>query len=494
MTLALRPYQEDARQRVGTFLDSGGSRLCIVAPCGSGKTVLATALIRDCVARGGRVLFLAHRQELILQTSRKLDAAYQAHGVIMADHPRVAPSQPVQVASIQTVVRRLDAMQRGRGFDMIIPDECHRARSDSFARVFEAFPTATVLGLTATPERTDGRGLGELFTDLMQVTTTRALIEQGWLVPYRAFVFDSDELDALDKVRLKEGDYDPKGAAKVMGGRAVIGRVVEEWATRSAGRRSVYFAASVERSRELAAEFNELRRHGGPVCYAEHLDASSPDVERQGIMGPGGRLERGETTVVTNCSLFTEGTDVPSIETVGLVSPTLSWARAVQMMGRGLRPSPETGKTDLLILDHARVLLTHGRPDDPRELTLSPDRVRTPRPKKSERTNLLACDRCGCIYPMARAKCGECGTPNPQWTPPDVRVLESDRVLELHSAQTDETAKRDRFRHLLLEQRRSRRRPGYAVDWFRRQFGHEPPGEWLADDAGAQGAGTVGPP
>lgn len=485
MALTLREYQQTACEYALSYIDAGGARLCIVAPCGAGKTVLAAGIIQGLRRQGARVLFLAHRQELILQTSRKLDAALLPHGILMGDHPRHAPRLPVQVASIQTLVRRLDGYVSGAlpSFDIIFIDETHRARADSYGRVVDAFPTAPVLGLTATPERNDGRGLGELFHDLYEVTTTRALIDAGWLVPYRAFVFDSDELDALDAVRQVDGDYDAKGASAVMGRRAVVGRIVEEWGNRSAGRRSVYFATTVERSRELVREFNALRRHGGPVCYAEHLDASTPDDERQAIIGPGGRLERGETTLVSNVNLFTEGVDCPAIETVGLCAPTMAWSRFVQMVGRGLRPSPETGKTDLLVLDHARCILTHGRPDDPRELNLSPDRVRRARPRKQDFREMHACDGCGCVYPPARKACPDCATPNPDYAPPPLRHVDTTHVHEIHRTESGEEAKRERLRTLLDEERRSRRRSGFAASWFRREFGHEPPEEWMQHSA-----------
>lgn len=476
--LTLRQYQEIARRTLERLVREGATRVCVVSPCGSGKTVLAVALIQDLLRLGGRVLFLAHRQELILQTSRKLDSALQPHGIIMAGNKRVAPSSSVQVASIPTIVRRLDRVGH---FDFIIFDEAHHARCNTAETLFARWPTAPIIGLTATPERNDGRGLGELFHELLVVTSTRELIDQGYLVDYRAWVFDSDALDALDDVRVVDGDFDREGAAKVMGQRAVVGAIVEEWANRSAGRRSLYFATSVDRSKELVVEFNALRQHGGPVCYAEHIDASATDAERLALMGPGGRLERGETTLLANVGILLEGTDLPCIETIGLAAPTLSWSRAVQMIGRGFRPSPLTGKADLLILDHARCILMHGRPDDPREFTLSPDRVRRHRPKKQDFREMHACAKCGCIYPEIRARCGECGEPNPGWTPASVQHLDTDRVLEIRRAPTDAESKRARFLQLVEEQRRSRRRAGFAVQWFTREFGHEPAVEWLAE-------------
>src|SRR3990172_812358 len=199
----LRPYQSEAIAALRDMLRRGLRRVILVSPTGSGKTVMACALMQSAVARGNRVLVLAHRKELIDQCSEKLDRFGVPHGVQMAEHPRWRPQDPVQVASVATLIRRLTGPRRPEA-ELIVVDECHHARAETYQKILDSYPGAPVIGLTATPWRSDGKGLGELFQDRVVAATVAQLTASGDLVPSAGFSY---EIPDLAQVRTTGGDY-----------------------------------------------------------------------------------------------------------------------------------------------------------------------------------------------------------------------------------------------------------------------------------------------
>jgi DNA repair protein RadD len=265
----LRDYQlralADLRARVG----SGRRRVLLVAPTGSGKTTIAAEMIRGAIGRDGAVLFLAHRKELIDQCSQRLDGVGVDHGVVMAQHRRSAPWCPVQVASIPTLAKRLDRLPRAT---LVIVDEAHHARAGTYSAVLQHYPSAPVIGLTATPWRLDNKGLGELFEDTVVASTPRELISQGHLVPFTGFAYDVPKLDQVKKVG---ADYNQHGLELVMAGSKLAGNIVEQWHIHCAGKRTVVFAVTVKHSQDLVQRFREAG------VDAEHLDGTTPTSERE---------------------------------------------------------------------------------------------------------------------------------------------------------------------------------------------------------------------
>jgi superfamily II DNA or RNA helicase len=475
--LRLRDYQAAADDRIDALEREGVPRILAVAPTGAGKTVLAAHAMGKRALRGLRCLFLAHRRELIYQTSRKIAQAGLRHGVILAGvEPNnrrrfpVDPIAPIQVAGVQTFVRRagVDAKSGANGaFDFIVVDEAHHVRSDTYERILEANPCATVLGLTATPWRTDGKGLREVFDESFVVARFGDLIEQGALVPYRGFVYDAPELNGL--ATGDDGDFVDAELDKVMSKRVIVGNIVEQWAEHASDRRTVLFAASVQRSMEIVREISNLRRHGAPICQAEHIDCYTPANVRDALLDPDtGRLAAGETQFVSNVGLMTEGTDVPSIECIVLARPTLSTGLAMQCMGRGFRPSPMTGKVDVLIHDHAGVTLMHGLPDEDRDFSLAAD---APRVKPGTRSSVVACKVCFEVMDRGARECWACLTRRAK--PSGPRNVESSATIPL--APVVDPAKLAAWRTLLEKQAGERRPLGWAAKEFRTRFGSFPP-------------------
>ena len=172
---ALRPYRARALDELRALLREKIRRIVLVSPTGSGKTQCASEMIASAVAKGGRVVFLAHRRELIWQCSKRLDGEGVGHGILMADNPRFKPEAQVQVASIQTLARRLDKLPPAT---LVIIDEARHARSKTYACVLDRYPAAAVIGLDATPWRADGKGLKEIF-DASVVAATSARVDRA---------------------------------------------------------------------------------------------------------------------------------------------------------------------------------------------------------------------------------------------------------------------------------------------------------------------------
>jgi superfamily II DNA or RNA helicase len=404
----LRDYQLEAIEKAAGLFGEGYRRVLIVAPTGSGKTVIAAEIIRRLRERRNRALFLAAARELIFQTSNKLNDIDVSHGIIMAGvKPRLSD---VQVASVQTLARRESLPPA----ELVVIDEADLARASTYEKILAHYPDAMILGLTATPWRSDGKGLGELFEASVVAATPRSLMDVGHLVEADGYTFQPLDLDG---VKIRAGDFDEqeqgRRATQTADGKRLAGDIVREFKARAVEsivdgqpvyRRAIVFAVNIEHSELLAQQFREA---GVP---AEHIEGSS--VDRDGILR---RLRDGTTRVVTNCSVLTRGVDIPAVEVVVLARRTKSLSLFLQMIGRGLRPSP--GKTRALILDHAACILhkgevVHGLPDTERDYSLKADAKA--RSKKSEANDvegpsIVQCRTCFFIAPGGAEACPRCG-------------------------------------------------------------------------------------
>jgi superfamily II DNA or RNA helicase len=463
----LRPYQRDVIARVEATIAASRRRLLLVAPTGSGKTVIAAAIVRDAVDRDQRVLFFSHRREITKQTHQKLyDLGIDA-GILQAGFP-ARPGQPVQVASVQTLHARAI---RGSSIDLppanlVIVDEAHHARAETYQAVLAKYPNAILLGLTATPCRKDGRGLGNVFDVLVECPQVDELVERGFLVP--TVVYGPPNPIDLSGVRTQAGDYVETQLSERMNTDGLVGDVVTHWHRHADRRRTIVFAVDVAHSRHLRDEF--LRAN----VWAEHLDGSTPTDERDVILK---RIANGETEVVVNCMVLTEGFDCPDVGCIVLARPTKSLGLFRQMAGRGLRPAP--GKENLILLDHAGATLQHGFLDDPIAWTLDTDRKATNRSHEARggtRTSRLCeCSKCGAIR-VAGERCRACGF-LPAAPPRSVEFIDADlaRLDRQRRPIGDATPDKARWQRELAYIARERGyRPGWASHKFKEKFGHWP--------------------
>jgi DNA repair protein RadD len=465
----LRPYQAEVIVRIEIEIAAGRRRVLLVAPTGAGKTVVAVAHIAAEAARGRRVLFLAHRRELIQQVSQKLHLIGIDHGIIQAGFsPR--PGVPVQVASIPTLHARTvrsTAMDMPPA-DLVVVDEAHHVRARSYRRIIDAYPESVVLGMTATPCRGDGRGLGNCFQVLVETPGVPELIKLGFLVPTRVYAPSRPDLKG---VHVRMGEYIESQLAERMDTKQLVGDVVEHWFKLAERRRTVVFATGVGHSVHLRDEF----RAAG--VWAEHIDGSTPVEERDAILT---KLAAGSVEVVCNAMVLTEGWDAPSVSCLVLARPTRHMGLYRQMVGRVLRPAP--GKTDALILDHAGAVFEHGFVEESVIWTLDVDK-RAENPAQTSRSahrapGLAICPECTAVR-LQGAACSQCGW-RPQPKPQAFDVVDGDlgqvdRQRRVANRNYGDTEKRYFNAQLLYIAQERGYKPGWAAYKFKEKFGHWPP-------------------
>lgn len=385
--IVLRPYQQKAIDEAREAYRTQRAVL-FQLPTGGGKTVTASTVVHGAAQKRNRVWWLTHRRELAGQASRTFHDLGIPHGLIQAGNVSDANAL-VQVASIQTIARRLTQLPAPA---LIVFDEAHHIGAAQWDTVFNAYPRAKILGLTATPWRLDGQGLGKWFGHMIEGPTVRQLIEDGSLCDFRLF---APSIPDLSGVATLAGDYKSGALAKAMDRPAIVGDAIGHYRRLCLGKRAVVFAAGVSNSQNIVAQFNAA---GIP---AEHVDGGMGTAERDAIVE---RFRRGETLILSNADLFGEGFDVPAIEAVILLRPTKSLSLYLQQVGRALRPMP--GKSEAIILDHAGNSLRHGLPDDLREWSLED------REKRAKREALdvpvKQCEECYFVYRPA-PKCPQCG-------------------------------------------------------------------------------------
>jgi DNA repair protein RadD len=468
MSDTLRPYQTDVVVQIEQAIAAGEKRLIIVAPTGSGKTVVGAEVVADYMQRYQPVVVLAHRKEIVDQTSKKLSRANIKHGIIKAGYsPR--PMENVQVASVQTLwvrAMRSQAMSLPPA-DLLIIDECHHATARTWRKLIEAYPDAVLIGLTATPCRGDGRGLGGIFKMMIQAPQVPDLIEGGFLVRSRVY---APVRPNLRGVKTQAGDYVETQLAERMDRPKLVGDIVTHWHKYGERRRTVAFACNVGHSIHIRDEFIKAG-----VC-AEHLDGSTPDDDRDAILT---RLENGETEVVTNCMVLTEGFDCPDIGCIVLARPTKKMGLYRQMIGRGLRPAE--GKTDAIILDHSGAVFLHGLPEDRVAWTLDPER-RAQAPAHVARLDrrdygLLECTHCGTMR-IGGQPCPHCGF-LPQRSPRDVFVADGELGLVTNGRARDpdydpETRRQWHSMFVFIAEERGYK-PGWIAHQYKTKFGAFPP-------------------
>jgi DNA repair protein RadD len=466
MTDTLRGYQVDVIAEIERAIAGGERRILLVAPTGSGKTVIGGEFIGRFSQSYRSVLVLAHRLEIVTQTSAKLHARDIRHGIIKAGFsPR--PMERVQVASVQTLwVRavRSDAMQLPPA-DLLIVDECHHATAMTWRKLIAAYPDAVLIGLTATPCRGDGRGLGGIFTTMIECPQVAELIAQGYLVKTRVYApVDPD----LRGVKTQAGDYVESQLADRMD-------VPKLMATSSRTGTSSASAARPSRSPSTSRTAGTCTKSScAPACAV----STSTAKHRRTSATPSWRLASGETEVVTNCMVLTEGWDMPEVGCAILARPTKKMGLYRQMIGRVLRPAD--GKADAIILDHSGAVYRHGLAEDPVEWTLDPEKRAESKEHQAranhEAASLIECSQCSALR-LAGQACPHCGF-LPKRPPRDVPTAPGELGLfangRARSAPNDpETRQRwhAMFAHIARER-------GFKSGWiahkYREKFGTWP--------------------
>lgn len=336
----LRPYQAEAIAAVWRELARVRSTL-LVAATGTGKTVTFAELARNQVSRSGRVLIVVHRDELIRQARRKCEAIGLWPDVEKGKE-RASTLAKVVLASVQSLRgARLTRWARDH-FALVIIDEAHHAAATGYRAIVDYFDGAKVVGVTATAARADGKPLGEVFQSVAFTYDIRQAIRDGYLVPIVARRVVVESVD-LRTVGMRAGDFAQDELADVLADERALRGVVVPLLEQARDRLTIAFCVNVAHAQALAGVLNQYR----PGC-ARAVSGQTDDEEREHLLAA---HAAGEFQFLVNCDLLVEGYDAPPVACVAMVRPTKSWARYVQCAGRGLRPSPETGKRDCLILD-----------------------------------------------------------------------------------------------------------------------------------------------
>lgn len=331
MQVELRPYQTAAFEAVRDALRKGARSVLVNSPTGSGKTVLASALMELTMEKGNRANFVVDRLSLIDQTSEVFDSYGLRHGVVQSSHPRWQPHQPIQVCSIQTVARRDWPEAQIDVFDEAhVLYETHKKRINAGKSI--------VIGLTATPFT---KGLGKHFDAVVNVTTTRKLIDDGFLSPYR--IFSCKEPDMSGVTVKTTGEWDEKEAS----GKAleVVGDVVAEYLRLGEGRKFICSAVDTAHVEELARQFLAAGVNVATYTYKDKEEDRAETVKE---------FRRSDSAIhgLVTVTAASRGFDVPDVSCIIMARPLRkSLAEHIQLLGRGLRISP--GKKDCLVLCHS---------------------------------------------------------------------------------------------------------------------------------------------
>lgn len=368
--ITYRDYQCNGAARCVDKFASGVRSVCLCSPCGSGKTATgALSALKTQALAPGPILWIAHRRELIKQAARHLEELGHDVGIIA---PWAKPKdRQIQVGSIQTL-RARDHMPYAT---TLVWDECHHALAQDYIpinRYYSQQSKCFQIGLTATPERSDGVGLAYAYRSLIVVAQPSTLIKQGHLVPTDTWKPDAEISKGIAN--------DPYSL----------------WKQHAYGKQTIVFCAGVEHGQQVAERFNA---HGVTAVY---LDADTPSRDRARALE---RFLRKKTTVLVNVNLFSEGVDVPGIECTIIARKVGSFAMFMQMAGRGSRPAP--GKDRAILLDLAGAYFTFGLPDEDRVFSL---KGKQPIKLKKALASYDSCPACGAVLRSASGRCTRCQT------------------------------------------------------------------------------------
>lgn len=354
----LRDYQQDMKGRLVEAWRKHRS-VMVQMPTGTGKTHLMVSLVNDALCQGDvkQVLIVAHRIELIEQISEVLGKYGICHGKIVGGRKDVEWQQ-VMVASIQTLAKRMEELELNP--ELVVVDEAHHALAKTYRMMWDEWPEARFLGLTATPCRLNQRGFTDLFDCLLEAWSIEEFIHRGWLSDFE-YISIRPESEAMRQVnsltkRGADGDFQTTEMATVMDCEESVMHLYESYRHFAFGKKGIVYAIN----REHAVHIAERYALEGINCCV--IDSRTPAAERTVLVE---RYRRGELEVMVNVDIFSEGFDCPEVEFIQLARPTLSLAKYLQQVGRGMRVTE--GKKHVLILDQVGLYQIFGLPTDSRQ-------------------------------------------------------------------------------------------------------------------------------
>lgn len=438
----LRPYQEDIIEQVRANFKSGNKSVLIQLATGGGKTALTANMLSLATRKDKVCWFIVHRRELIKQTMNAFSTiGMKNYGVVSSGFIH-SKAHPIQICSVQTLINRFKIMPPP---DLIAWDECHHCSAGSYSKIYNHFPKAFHIGLSATPQRLDGTGLIKYFKTMVNGPSMESLINDGYLSNYEIYAPGGMN---TSNVHIKMGDFVKSELNKIADRPSITGDAIKHYLKLANGKRAVVFCVSVEHSKHVVQNF----RQAG--ISAEHVDGETPTEERDIAIR---RFKDGEIKVLSNVELFGEGFDLPAIEAAILLRPTNSLGLYLQQVGRALRMSE--GKERAIILDHAGNCERHGLPDEDRVWNLEGQEKRKgdkpvssvkvcPQCFAAQRVGLQSCSYCGYLF---EKQSREVAHVEGDLVKVDPAVLRRKRLIDQGKCQTKEElvqeGKRRGFKH-----------------------------------------------
>jgi DNA repair protein RadD len=483
--IQLRDYQSVFTDKARERMKAGVRRLLMVGPTGCGKTVKAAYMQGGAARKGFITWFVVHRIEIILRTSETFDAFNIDHGIVADGFP-LEPDKMVQICSVDTLVNMLAKLPHPHG---IVFDEAHHIVAGSHSLIADSSPHAWHIGLTATPERLDGSGLGGHFDEMLLGPTPGGLMKRGYLSPYRYFAPGDPDL-----VGGREG-LNRRNVAEVMGNAKLIGDAVDHWGAHAFGKRTIGF----EMSRKASLATVDAFRTSG--VEAAHIDGSMNKDLRRELFA---RFREGDLTYLSQVAIAGEGVDIPGAECALLKYKTNSLTKWLQDCGRVFRPLYEDGfdndtatdaervasiaagpKPFACILDMGGNAFDFGMPCDDRVWSLQGAKERTKLEREKAANDAIPirqCPECFRISPSNLRACPGCDYEHSTvWTPPawkDGQLFELGRL-----GKSDAEAEKENLRKREKDEERAAKTLGALIDLARARNKATPgrykdPGKW----------------
>lgn len=444
MPITLRDYQQKAVDEVYNSWQRGNRNVCVSISTGGGKSVIMSSIALNFKKQRRNVAVVAHRNELVSQMSCHLARVGVYHRIIASNSTIsqitrkhralfgksfVSPTELTAVVGVDTLISRYESLKAWA--EQISLWECdeshHNLRSNKWGKATDMFKNAYGLGVTATPNRADGQGLGRqadgCIDDLIIGPSMRMLIDRGYLADYE-IVCPMSDLKVDDSQLSANGDWSNQTLRKAAKKSKIVGDVVQNYIKYASDRQAIVFATDVETADEISKDFNEHN------IKAVSLNGTSQPAYREQSLD---LFAKSKIQVVVNVDLFDEGLDISGCDVVIMARPTASLGKYLQQIGRGLRPAP--GKT-ALIIDHVSNVIRHGLPDIPREWSLDRRQKKAKQVKDPDEIELTVCKNCLKPYEKFRTVCPYCGheKPLPEPRSRSIEMVEGDLVLLDHEA------------------------------------------------------------
>lgn len=395
--MKLRDYQEELVTKIKQSILKGNRSIIVQSPPRSGKTVVMAHIAKGATDKGNKVLFFSHRKEINEQVKK----TFELNDVDL---------NLVTIDGVQTLVRKLDQLEEP---EIILIDEAHHSKANSYIKIINHFPNALKLLFTGTPVRLNGDGFDDIADDLILGKTVKWLQDHGNIAPFRYYA--PSMIDA-SKLKKRGGEFTKDSIDESMKS-VIYGDVIKHYKELADGKQAIVYTHNIKSAEQVANEFN---RNG---YKAIAISGKTPKTERDNAMQG---FRDGKLTIMVNCELFTEGIDLPNVDVCIMLRPTQSLSLYLQFAMRPLNPRKD--KT-AIIIDHVANVERFGLPNMDRDWTLSGTETKRQKAKIGEPTT-RTCDECFAIYWSAERICPLCGHEN-EITERELEEIKEARLEEI---------------------------------------------------------------